>query len=351
MEKEATLYRKLEGRKVECTACARLCKIPEGAHGFCFVRRNRGGRLYLANYGLAEAVQVDPIEKKPFNHFMPGAYVLGIGTSSCNFGCLFCQNHSISKKRDIRGMELEPEWAVELALEQGVQGIAYTYNEPTIFIEYALDTARLARRKGLKNVWVSNGYMTEDSVREMKGLVDAVVVDFKGSGEQKFANKYETVQSEESIKEALLWMKKAKIHIEITDLIIPQVGDSLKACGSLTKWIAKDLGRDTPTQFTRFHPDYRMLDFQETPYSTLKTHYDTARRNGLNYVYIGNVPGNRHESTYCPGCHRKVIGRLGFGITEWNIDARNRCVGCGREIPIEGERARGLSRRRISVLY
>lgn len=351
MEKEAILYRKLEGKKVECYACARRCKIPDGSHGFCFVRQNRGGKLYLANYGLAEAVQLDPIEKKPFNHFMPGTYTLGIGTSSCNFGCLFCQNHNISKEHEIRGVELGPDRMVELALEYGAGSIACTYNEPTIFIEYALDIARLAHREGLKNVWVSNGYMTREAVREMKGLVDAVVVDFKGNGEQKFANKYEAVASDEPIREALLEMKKAGMHIEITDLIIPQVGDSLEACDSLTKWIKGNLGQDTPVQFTRFRPDYKMLEYEETSYETLKGHYDMAKRNGLNYVYIGNVPGNRYESTYCPGCGGKAIGRLGFDITKWNLNARNRCAACDNEIPVVGSRAGNLTPKRISVLY
>ncbi len=351
MEKEAVLYRRLGGKRVECTACARLCKIPEGSHGFCFVRRNRGGRLYLANYGLAEAVQIDPIEKKPFNHFMPGTRVLGIGTSSCNFGCLFCQNHSISKERDIQGAELEPERAVELALEYGAQSIACTYNEPAIFIEYALDIARLAHRKGLKNLWVSNGYLTKEAVHEMKGLVDAIVVDFKGNSEQKFANRYEAVATEEPIKEALLELKKAGMHIEVTDLIVPRVGDSLEACDSLTKWIAKNIGPDTPTQFTRFHPDYKMLEYPETPYATLKRHYDVARKNGLNYVYVGNAPGNRYESTYCPACGSKVIGRLGFSITEWNLTKESKCAKCGRSIPVTGNRANYFAQGRISVLY
>ncbi len=351
MEKEATLYRKLEGSRVECTACARRCKIPEGSHGFCFVRQNRNGRLYLANYGLAEAVQIDPIEKKPFNHFMPGTSVLGIGTSSCSWGCLFCQNHNISREREIRGTELGPERIVELAMDYGVQSVAYTYNEPSIFIEYALDTARIAHRNGLKNVWVSNGYLTKEAVHEMKGLIDAVVVDFKGNADSKFANKYEAVLSEEPIREALLELKKAGIHIEITDLVIPQVGDSLDACDSLTRWIRNKLGSGTPVQFTRFHPDYKMLQYPETPYETLKKHYDVAKRNGLDYAYIGNVPGNRYESTYCPGCGSKVIGRFGFSITEWDIDKESKCAKCGHAIPVTGARASNQAARRISVLY
>lgn len=351
MRKETILYKKLQDNKVECYACARLCKIPEGSHGFCFVRQNHKGRLYLANYGLVEALQLDPIEKKPFNHFMPGTYAFGIGTSSCNWGCLFCQNHNISKEREVRGTYLSPERAVEMALEHGAQSIAYTYNEPTIVIEYAFDVARLAHKKGLKNVWVSNGYMTKDAVHAMKGLIDAVVVNYKGNGEMKFSNKYEAVVSNEPIKEAMLEIKKAGIHLELTDLVIPRVGDSPEACDALTKWIAEKLGADTPIQFTRFHPDYKMLDYTETRYETLKMHYDVARKNGLNYVYIGNVPGNPYEDTYCPECGALAVNRDGFYIVGWNLTEDLRCINCAHEMLMVGNRPKEFGRREITAIY
>jgi len=201
VKKEATFYKSTEKKGVECSACARRCKIPEGGHGFCFVRRNIGGKLYLMNYGTLASIQIDPIEKKPFNHYMPGTSVFGIGTSSCNFGCLFCQNHNISKTKEVVGEELEPAQVVELAIRNGAEGIAYTYNEPTIFIEYALDVAREAHKHNLFNVFVTNGFMTRESVKAMKGLVDAAVINYKGNGEQKFASKYEAVASNEPIKE------------------------------------------------------------------------------------------------------------------------------------------------------
>ena len=266
MKKEAILNRKMEGGRVECYACARRCRIPEGSHGFCYVRQNIGGKLWLVNYGVVSAMQVDPIEKKPFNHFMPGTYVFGIGTSSCNWGCLFCQNHNISKDKEIAGEYISPQKMVQKALDNDTQGIAFTYNEPTIFIEYALDVARVAHRKGLFTVFVTNGYMTRETVKEMTGLIDAAVVDLKGSGEEKFSNRFEAVRSNEPVKESLIAMKDAGMHVEITDLIIPRVGESLDACDSLTKWIVKNLGKDTPVQFTRFHPDYKMLDYPDTPY-------------------------------------------------------------------------------------
>ena len=328
MAKEASLYKELGEEKVECTACARRCRIPDGSRGFCFVRRNSGGKLYLDTYGIASAVQLDPIEKKPFNHFHPGTYVLGIGTSSCNWGCQFCQNHNISKEKEIEGVELSPEDVVEMAVRQKAESIAFTYNEPAIFIEYALDVARIAHERGLYILFVTNGYMTREAVSAMRGLIDAAVVNFKGSGEQKFSNRYEVVMSIEPIKETILEMKKAGIHLEFTDLIIPRVGESLDACNHLTKWIAENVGKDAPIQFTAFHPDYKMLDYPQTPYETLKTHYDVAKGNGLDYVYIGNVFGNEYESTYCPGCGKCVIGRDGHRLTSWNLDKENNCKEC-----------------------
>jgi len=350
MEKEAILWRSMGDNKVECIACERRCKIPEGGHGFCFIRKNKNGKLYLDSYGKLEAIQIDPIEKKPFNHFMPGSYVLGVGTSSCNFGCLFCQNHNISKEREIKGVDISPEELVSLALQYKVQGIAFTYNEPTIFIDYALDVAKIAHKQGLFNVFVTNGYMTPEAVSEMKGLIDAAVVDFKGNGEEKFANKYEAIVSNENIKSSLLEMKKSGIHIEITDLIIPKVGDSLEACDKLTKWIAEKLGPDTPIQFTRFHPDYKMLDYPETPMSTLVSHYNVAKSNGLNYVYIGNVPGTKYENTYCPKCGTELVKRIGFSISSWNITSSGTCPKCGMKIPISGKVSNDFSYRDILVL-
>src|SRR5271155_49487 len=195
MSKIARLWNPLEDNKVECTACARRCRIPEGSKGFCYVRQNHKGKLYLETYGMVEAMQVDPIEKKPFNHFMPGSYVFGIGTSSCNWGCLFCQNHNISKDKEMKGKNMTPEKIVELAIKNSTESIAFTYNEPTIFIEYALDIAKLAHKKGLYNLFVTNGYMTREGIHEMTGLIDAAVVNIKGNGEQKFSNKYEVVVS------------------------------------------------------------------------------------------------------------------------------------------------------------
>jgi pyruvate formate lyase activating enzyme len=351
MDKAGILWKELSGKKVECTACARRCRLPDGARGFCYVRHNVNGKLHLETYGMAEAVQIDPIEKKPFNHFMPGSYVLGIGTSSCNWGCQFCQNHNISRDKDMKGIEMSPEKAVELALQNGVQGIAYTYNEPTIFIEYALDIAKIAHEKGLVNLFVTNGYMTPETIKQMMGLIDAAVVNFKGNGEVKFSNRYEIVSSVEPVKESLIGLKKSGIHVEITDLIVPTVGDSLAACDELTKWIYENLGSETPLQFTRFHPDYKMLDSIPTPYETLISHHKIARGNGLEYVYIGNLPGNEYENTYCPSCGSTVLKRSGNYLTGYYFDKNSSCLRCGHKIPILGKLPKVLRHEGIKSIY
>lgn len=351
MMKEAILGRDIGNGKVECYACARRCKIPEGSHGFCFVRQNIGGKLQLVNYGVVDAMQVDPIEKKPFNHFMPGSYVFGIGTSSCNWGCQFCQNHNISKAREIVGVDMSPERIVDMALQYDTQGIAFTYNEPTIFIEYALDVAKLAHKKGLYTAFVTNGYMTKEAVQKMKGHIDAAVVDFKGNGEQKFSNKFETVQSNDPVFESLANLKKAGIHLEMTDLIIPRVGDTLDACREMVRRIKSEVGTDVPLQFTRFHPDYKMMDYPSTSYESLKAHYDIAREEGLEYVYIGNMPGNPYEHTYCPKCNSLVIERTSLYLTRWDLDKNNCCRKCGNKIPITGKPVEKIRHREINSLY
>ncbi len=332
----AGLYESLENKKVRCNACSRQCVIPEGSGGFCFVRKNINGNLYLLSYGVVSALQLDPIEKKPFYHFNPGAYVLGVGTSSCNFGCLFCQNHNISKEREISGIEIMPEELISIAISKGAEGIAFTYNEPTIFIEYALDVAMLAHQKGLFTLFVSNGYMTKKTIDLMAGKIDAVVIDFKGNGERIFSNRFEAVISNEPIKESVEYLLKLGFHVEITDLIIPKVGDSAEACDSLTKWLA-GISNDIPLHFTRFYPDYKMPDYPITSVSTLKKHYNIAVKNGLKYVYIGNVPDNVHDNTYCPSCGKSVIRRHGFYISAMHITKDKRCKYCGYQISINGK--------------
>ena len=265
--------------------------------------------------------------------------------------CLFCQNHAISKESDVYGEDVPPEQIPILAEENDCEGVGFSYNEPTIFVEYVIDAAREAHRKGKYAVFVTNGYGTVESVRAIKGYVDAAVVDYKGSGEELFQRRQTMTVSAEPIKETLLEMKAQKIHTELTDLIIPKFGEDLDEAKRLCGWLFDNLGPDVPIQFTRFHPDYKMLDVPVTPYELLVKHHEIATKAGLNYAYIGNVPGCPQEHTYCPGCHGVVIERNGFMITGWNLDANYKCRTCGHKIPIEGKRAERFRYRGIESFY
>jgi len=332
----ATLYSALEGGKVRCTACARYCSIPEGSHGFCFVRKNEAGRLVLLTYGLASAVQVDPVEKKPLSHYRPGTRVLSIGTVGCNWRCRYCQNAEISQEREVVGRAFSPETAVARARRMGCAGITFTYNEPTIFAEYALDVIAEGHRAGLFANFVTNGYMTPEAVALLGPHLDAVSIDFKGSGESAFMRKYISAKGPEPILESAVGLRAGGTHVEITDLIVPEVGESTEATRRLARFVVDRLGPSTPFHLLRFHPDYHMMEFPETPVRTLERLHAVAVGEGLEYVYLGNVWGHPLEHTYCPGCRAVAVRRFGFTIQAWNLDERNRCVGCGHPIPIVG---------------
>ena len=321
---------------MRCTACARYCVIPRGSHGFCFVRKNVGGRLVLLSYGRASAVQVDPVEKKPLSHFHPGTRVYSIGTVGCNWRCQYCQNADISQEHQIVGRELSPQAAVKEAVELGCQGVTFTYNEPTIFIEYALDVMKEARAAGLFANFVTNGYMTPEAVEALAGHLDAVSIDFKGSGEAGFLRKYVAVKDDLPILETMDALGRRGVHVEITNLIVPQVGDSPEALRTLARAVRDRLGRDTAFHLLRFHPDYRMMDLPVTPTSTLEALHAIAREEGLRYVYLGNVWGHPLEHTYCALCGAMAVERYGFTIRSWNLDKNNRCLSCGEAIPIVG---------------
>lgn len=335
--KKAELFRNLSSGRVQCTACARMCQIGEGQIGFCGVRGVFGGSLYLLVYGKVMAGNVDPIEKKPVVHYRPGSKVFSIATSGCSWACSYCQNSDISQLRKIEGIDVKPEEIVENAVAYGCEGVAYTYNQPTIFMEYARDVGRLARSKGLFNIFVSNGYDTPETVGLMREFLDCVTVDFKGSGETGFARKYIAIPNAEPVFQGLLEIKnRTKVHIEITDLIVPRVGESLEAAGKLCKWVYDNLGPDTPIHFLRFHPDYKMMEFPRTPVEVLEKHHEIGKRAGLQYVYIGNVPGHPAENTYCPGCGNILIRRYGYQILGYNLDGKNRCGSCGAMTPVVG---------------
>ena len=337
MNKEAILYEKLPDDKVLCTACARYCELKKDQVGLCGIRDNKDGKLNLLVYGKVIAGHIDPIEKKPVIHYYPGSKIYSIATTGCNWLCKYCQNSDISQRRKVDGIDMTPEEVANTAINYGAQGIAYTYNQPSIFIEFARDCGIAARKKGLKNIFVSNGYDTPETVKMMGEFLDAITVDFKGSAEPEFTRKFIGVPDPKPIFDTLLEIRdKTKIHVEITDLIVPRVGDNLEYARKLSKFIYDEFGPEMPMHFLRFHPDYKMMDYESTPVTTLEKHYQIAKEEGLKYVYLGNVPGHPWEHTYCSECNKIVVERFGFDIQGWNMDKDNKCKFCGNQIPIVG---------------
>ena len=334
---EAMLYEQLSEDRVRCNLCGRRCFIQEGAVGFCKVRKNISGRLYSLNYARACSANVDPIGKKPLSHFHPGSLVMSIATVGCNFRCQFCDNWVVSQEEEIKGRDLPPEDVVRLAEEYHCQGISYTYTEPTIFFEYAYDTAILAHEEGLFNTFVTNGYMTAEAVKTISPYLDAATVDFKGGGDPEFYRKFSSVPTVEPIYVSLKEMKRNNIHIEVTNLIVPNIGDSTERIRELAGWISENLGKDTPFHLLRFHPNYRLDNIRSTEPRTLEEAYQVSREAGLNYVYLGNLTGHRYENTYCPSCHELLVKRFSFEIVSWRITEDKRCPNCGEIIPILGK--------------
>lgn len=265
--------------------------------------------------------------------------VLSFSTFGCNWACQYCQNFEISQRKKAEGFEAPPELLVELAESYGAHGITYTYNEPTIFIEYAHDVGVLARSRGLFNTFVTNGYMTPEAVKYASEFLDAATVDFKGNADEKFLRRYVFVSDAEPIFEALAEMKKYGIWVEITDLVVPEIGDDLEKARRLVRRVIDILGPDVPIHFLRFHPDYKLLNLPMTPVETLEKHVEVAKREGARFVYIGNVPGHKYEHTRCPECGNIVIKRRGFDIIDINLEEKGgeyRCKFCGAKIPIRG---------------
>ncbi len=330
---EALLYEKAGAGAVRCRLCGRRCYIAPGSRGVCQVRENIGGTLYTLTYGRAASYGVDPIEKKPLYHFHPGTTAFSISTVGCNFQCTFCCNWELSQQKEALGQELPPEQVVKLAKRHGCSSVSYTYTEPTIFFEYALETSRIARREGLYNTFVTNGYMTPEAIDMISGYLDAATVDFKGSADSAFLKSFCRVPGPEPIYESLREMKRKKIFIEITNLIVPDGGDSREAFMKLVRWIIDELGDETPYHILRFFPTYRYTERSHTPSRLLVELYRMAGEAGLKYVYLGNVSDPKYEATYCPSCKNAVIERLGYSIGPMRLDGR-RCAFCGREINI-----------------
>ncbi len=338
----AKLWAALKDREgwVRCDLCQRRCLIAPGKYGACGVRKNVDGKLYTIVYGLLSAMAVDPIEKKPLLHFYPASSVLSISTVGCNFFCKFCQNWEISQSRlekGLMGVQVTPEQVVYKALEAGADGITYTYNEPTIFFEFLEDTARLAKKHGLFNTMVTNGYATPEAVDELGNLMDAATVDFKGGANKEFYRKIMSVPDPDLIFETILAMRDNKWWIEITNLVVPIIGDKPEDIKRLAKWVHENLGPETPFHLLRFHPDYKLRHLPHTPVETLERLAKIAMDEGLKHVYIGNVWGHPLENTYCPKCGYKVIERVGFTVTSYKLTKDGKCPRCGYKLHIKGE--------------
>ncbi len=331
--KESILYEKIGDKKVKCNLCAHRCKINEGKKGICLVRENRDGTLYTLVYGRTISQHVDPIEKKPLFNFYPGTTAYSIATVGCNFKCQFCQNWEISQMvRDehlIMGNEASPESIVENAKKYGSKSIAYTYTEPTIFFEYAYDTAKLAHEVDIKNVFVTNGYMTEEAIKKIEPYLDAANVDLKSFSDD-FYRKLCGAKLQ-PVLDALKLMKKLGIWVEVTTLIIPTLNDSSEELREIAKFIVNELGEETPWHISRFYPAYNLRDKPPTPIETIHKAREIGLNEGLKYVYEGNVPGSTGENTYCPNCKNLVIQRWGYNILKKNIKD-GICQYCGYKI-------------------
>ena len=331
MKKEAILYEKLDG-VLNCHICNRSCVISNGKTGFCGMRQNDNGTMYSLNYASASSVAVDPIEKKPLFHFYPGSLSFSLGSIGCNFRCPYCQNWTISQAtlEEIGTNDIPPERAIKLAQENICQSISWTYNEPTMWFEYTYDSAKLAHKNDLKTVYVTNGYMSQESLDLIAPYLDAANVDLKGMSDKFYR---ELCQARlEPVLENIHTMHDKGIHLEITNLVIPGYNDSEEDLQSLVKFVA-EVDVNIPLHFTRFYPHYKMNQVPPTPVETLEKAHKMAREAGIKYVYMGNVPGSDGENTRCPDCEELLIERNGFNIESNNLKNK-KCPKCGAGIDI-----------------
>jgi len=335
--KEALLYKKIKDKKIkkiQCLNCAHYCVILPEKRGICGVRENIGGKLYALNYGKVIACHIDPIEKKPFFHFLPGSYSLSIATVGCNFSCKNCQNWDISQspkpRNPVLGEDLMPEEIVESAIKNNCPSIAYTYTEPTIFLEFALDTMKIAKKKGLKNIWVSNGFMSKESAKLVIPYLDANNIDIKGFSDEF----YRDICSGrlQPVLDTAKLMKKSGVWVEITTLVIPTLNDSEKTFKEIANFIYKELGPETPWHVSQFSGiiSWKLQHLPDTPIETLKMAYKIGKESGLKYVYTGNVPGLPSEDTFCPKCGTLCIDRTNYLIHRH--DKSGKCPNCGQDL-------------------
>ncbi len=336
----AELQEPLGDGRVRCLACPRKCVIPPGMYGVCKTKLNVNGTLCEVNYGKVSSIAMDPIEKKPFFHFMPGTYAYSIGTVGCNLFCDHCQNWMISQSNPetfpyLR--DLQPDVAVKEAVELGASSIAFTYNEPTIVsMEWVVEAARIAKRHGIATLSVTNGYWSEEARERLIPLIDAANVDVKAFTDN-FYRKVTKTPFLKPVLDTVMALKRAGKHVEVTYLIIPTLNDEPEEIRAFSRWIVDEVGDDTPVHFSRFYPHFRMKHLPPTPIETVERAIKIARSEGVKYVYSGNVPGDPNENTYCPSCGALLIKRYGFAIEKCNLTEDNKCPSCGESIPIVGK--------------
>jgi pyruvate formate lyase activating enzyme len=343
----------LNDGRIQCDVCPRYCKLHDGQRGLCFVRARQGDGIVLTTYGRSSGFCIDPIEKKPLNHFLPGTPVLSFGTAGCNLTCKFCQNWDISKARDFDRLQdrASPEAIAQAAVESGCRSVAFTYNDPVIFLEYAIDVAQACRERGIKTVAVSAGYIAPEPRIEFFRHMDAANIDLKGFTDRFYKNLCTGRLA--PVLETLEYLKhETSVWLEITTLLIPGENDSSQEVEAESRWVMDHLGPDVPLHFTAFHPDWKMTDIPPTAPGTLRAARRIASEAGIRYVYTGNIHDPAGQTTYCHGCGAALIGRDGYDITAWNVSADDACAECGAPCPglFETVPGRWGSRRRSVIL-
>ncbi len=328
----AKWWQPADNGKLLCTLCPRYCTIGEGQKGFCYIRENIDGKLYSIGYGKPTGFAIDPIEKKPLNHFLPGSNILSFGTAGCNLGCKFCQNWTMSKSKidDINSVTASPEDVVSLALKHNTPSIAFTYNDPTIFGEYVIDISKIAAEENIKSIMVTAGYIDKEARKDIYKFIDAANVDLKAFSET-FYHKL-TFSHLNDVLNTLIWLKnETEVWIEITTLLIPGENDSPDKIKQMCEWILENLGENVPLHFTAFHPDFKMRNYQRTPDSTLTAARKIAMQTGINYCYVGNIHNAEGQTTYCPKCGKSLISRDWHSVYSNKI-ANGKCFSCGEGI-------------------
>jgi len=330
--KLSPFFKALGGGEIQCELCPKGCRVPKGERGACRVRENRDGKYYSLVYGNPCSIHLDPVEKKPFSHVLPGTNSLSIATAGCNFHCKFCQNWEISQAspEETNNYDAPPEWIVKKAKEVSARSIAYTYVEPTVFYEYMVDVSAVARKESLLNVIHSNGYINRAPLQNLCKTLDAANIDLKGFTDSFYR---ELCDGEiEPVLEALKLMKRERVHLELTNLVIPTKNDSMDEIKEMCLWVKKELGSDTPLHFSRFYPLYQLTKIPPTPVATLEKARATALSVGIEYVYIGNVPGHEAWNTFCSSCKKMIIQRVGYTVKEMAMSG-GKCRYCGNPIP------------------